>query len=61
MIEQMKIWTQLKSDRRGVTAMEYGIIAALLSIVIVVGATAASPKLASVFSTIAGALPAASQ
>jgi Flp pilus assembly pilin Flp len=30
MIEHLKTWAALKADRRGVTALEYGVIAALI-------------------------------
>jgi pilus assembly protein Flp/PilA len=52
MIEYMKIWTQLKADRRGVTAMEYGIIAGLLALVIVAGLTVGGPALGNIFTKI---------
>ncbi len=35
MIEYITTWLQLKSDRRAVTALEYGLIAALISVVII--------------------------
>jgi pilus assembly protein Flp/PilA len=59
MIEYMKIWTQLKADRRGVTAMEYGIIAGLLALVIVAGLTVAGPQLGTIFNTIGTTLTSA--
>ncbi len=37
MIEYMKTWLELKTDRRAVTALEYGLIAAVLVTTIVVG------------------------
>ena len=39
-------------DKRGVTAIEYGLIAALISIVIVGAATSTGSSLKSMFSTI---------
>jgi pilus assembly protein Flp/PilA len=59
MFEHLKIWAQLKSDRRAVTAMEYGIIAALLSVVIIAGATAAGPELKGIFDSLGTSLKAA--
>jgi len=34
MIEYITTWLQLKTDRRAVTALEYGLIAALISVII---------------------------
>jgi pilus assembly protein Flp/PilA len=52
MMNYMKVWTKLKADRRGVTAMEYGIIAGLLALVIVTGLTVAGPQLGNIFTKI---------
>lgn len=35
MIEYIKTWLQLKTDRRAVTALEYGVIAGVLAVVVV--------------------------
>jgi pilus assembly protein Flp/PilA len=35
MIEYVKTWLELKTDKRAVTALEYGMIAALIAAVIV--------------------------
>ena len=35
MLEYMRTWLALRSDKRGVTAMEYGLIAALIAVVII--------------------------
>lgn len=35
MLEVLKLWLALGADRRGVTALEYGMIAALIAAVIV--------------------------
>ena len=40
MFEYIKVWLQLKADRRAVTALEYGLIAALIAVAIVSGVTA---------------------
>ena len=37
MIEYLKTWLELKTDRRAVTALEYGIIAAVLVTTIATG------------------------
>jgi pilus assembly protein Flp/PilA len=57
MLAYAMTWAQLKADRRGVTALEYGIIAGLISIVIVAGAGIFGGKLLTVFTTIGAALP----
>jgi pilus assembly protein Flp/PilA len=57
MLEYMRIWLALRSDRRGVTAMEYGLIAALIAVVIIGGVTTIGTKLAATFTAIAAALP----
>lgn len=43
---------KLKDDRRAVTAMEYGIIAALIAVVIITAVTAVGTSLSSTFTTI---------
>jgi pilus assembly protein Flp/PilA len=49
----------LKSDRRAVTALEYGLIAALVACAIIVGATALGTDLGALFTNIAGVISAA--
>ena len=44
---------QIKSDERGVTAIEYALIAALIGIVIIVGATTLGTTINTKFGTIA--------
>jgi pilus assembly protein Flp/PilA len=51
--------TKLISDRSGATAIEYGLIAALISVVIITAVTLVGSNLATVFNGIAGALKAA--
>jgi pilus assembly protein Flp/PilA len=46
-------------DESGVTAIEYGLIAALISVVIITAAAAVGTQLAAVFNGIAGSLAAA--
>jgi pilus assembly protein Flp/PilA len=46
----------LRSDRRAVTAMEYGLIAALVAVVIIGTVTTLGTNLNTVFSSISGAL-----
>ena len=47
----------LVDDERGVTALEYGLIAGLVAVVIVGSVTALGNKLSSTFTTIVSALP----
>ena len=44
------------SDGRGVTAIEYGLIAALIAVVIVVAVTAVGTSLNAIFTTVASDL-----
>jgi pilus assembly protein Flp/PilA len=47
---------QLKDDCRGVTALEYGLIAGLIAVVIITGVTLVGTKLAGLFDTVQKAL-----
>jgi pilus assembly protein Flp/PilA len=47
----------LANDERGVTALEYGLIAGLVAVVIVGSVTALGTKLSGTFATIVAALP----
>ncbi len=47
----------LANDERGVTALEYGLIAGLIAVVIVTSVTALGSKLVSTFTAITTALP----
>ena len=49
MTKIVKTWLGLKSDNRGVTALEYGLIAAVVAVVMVVGATTLGTKLNATF------------
>ena len=40
MFAYFKVWLDFKADRRAVTALECGLIAALIAVVIISGATA---------------------
>jgi pilus assembly protein Flp/PilA len=44
------------TDESGVTAIEYGLIAALLAVVIITAVAAVGTKLSTTFSTVAGSL-----
>jgi pilus assembly protein Flp/PilA len=56
MLDYARTWLALCSDKRGVTAMEYGLIAALIAVVIITGVTSVGSKLALVFTNITTAL-----
>jgi len=49
---------QFARDEEGVTAIEYGLIAALISVLIIAAVTAIGTRLQGVFETIRDALPA---
>ncbi len=51
--------TSLKSDKRGVTAIEYGLIAGLIALTLITGATALGSGLSTAFSGIGGLLASA--
>ena len=52
MFAYVTTWLQLKTDCRGVTAIEYGMIAALIAVVIAVTVTTLGTSLSSEFLTI---------
>jgi pilus assembly protein Flp/PilA len=58
MLEYLMTWMQLKTDRRAVTALEYGLIAAAVSVALIAAMTAFGPALTGVFTTITGGLTA---
>jgi pilus assembly protein Flp/PilA len=45
---------RLKNDRRGVTALEYGLIASLVAVALIAGATTLGTSLSTTFAAIAG-------
>ena len=49
-------WLALRRDRRGVTAMEYGLIAALVATAIIGAITTLGTNLSALFTAIAGNL-----
>ena len=53
-----KFVTRFLKDQSGATAIEYGLIAALVAVVIVTAVGAMGTKLSSVFVTVSGSLPA---
>jgi pilus assembly protein Flp/PilA len=52
----MSVLLRLIRDRNGATAIEYGLIAALISVVIIAAVTLVGTKLSSTFSTVASKL-----
>ena len=52
----MRLFSQLARDRRGATAIEYGLLAALISIALVAAFNRLGLSLAGIFETIAAAL-----
>ena len=54
MIEYLKAWVELKTDKRAVTALEYALIAALIAGVMVTSVTSIGSNLSSKFTTLAG-------
>jgi len=57
MREFLNHFKALAHDERGVTALEYGLIAGLVAVVIVASVTALGSKLSTTFTTIVAALP----
>jgi pilus assembly protein Flp/PilA len=57
MLTILKNMRALIRDERGVTAMEYGLIAGLVAVVIVGSVTTLGTSLSSTFTTVAAALP----
>lgn len=53
MTKIVKTWLGLKSDRRGVTALEYGLIAAVLATVVIGGFSILGNSLGDKFNNIA--------
>jgi pilus assembly protein Flp/PilA len=49
MIEYLKTWRELNADRRGVTMLEYGLIAALIAVVCITAVTSLGTNLSSTF------------
>jgi len=58
MTKIVKTWLGLKSDRRGVTALEYGLIAAVLATVVIGGFSVLGNKMSTQFNAISSKLTA---
>jgi Flp pilus assembly pilin Flp len=56
MIEYMKTWIELKTDRRAVTALEYALIAGVIVATILAGFQVLAGDLSTKFSNIGGSL-----
>lgn len=56
MYEYIKTWLELKTDKRAVTALEYGLIAAAVVAVGLVGFGSLMTKLSTEFNTVAAKL-----
>ena len=52
-----KLITRLMRDESGATAIEYGLIVALIAVVIVTAVTSLGGKLNGAFSTVASSIP----
>ncbi len=57
MLSYLKTWLELKTDRRAVTALEYGLIAALIALGISGAVTALAGGLSGAFAKITALLP----
>ena len=56
MIEYLKAWSAIAVDRRAVTALEYGVIAGVMAVVLVTAFTTLGGSLSSVFNTVGNEL-----
>jgi len=55
-MKSLQFFQQFIREEEGVTAIEYGLIASLVAVAIIVGATALGTKLSAMFTYIAGLL-----
>lgn len=56
MIEYVKTWLELKTDKRAVTALEYGLIAATMAAVLVGAMAVYGPAVTAVFTKLSSDL-----
>ena len=61
MLDKLKTWKKLALDNRAVTAMEYGLIAALVAVVIIGAVTTLGKNLSATFGSVNSSLVAASK
>ncbi len=57
----LKMWLALKTDRRAVTALEYGLIAALIAGVIITAVTLLGTNISATFTSIGKAVSTANK
>lgn len=57
MLTRLSVWLRTMSDDEGATALEYGILVALIALVIVAGITVFGGQLNTFFNGIAGRVP----
>ena len=48
----LRFFRKLRKDENGATAIEYGLIAALIAVVVITGVTAVGTKLSTTFTTL---------
>jgi pilus assembly protein Flp/PilA len=53
MLDFLRTWLALRFDKRGVTAMEYGLIAALIAVAIIGAVSTVGTNLTTTFNSIA--------
>ena len=53
MYEYVKTWLELKTDKRAVTALEYGLIAGVLVVTMIVGFNILGAKMSTQFNAVA--------
>lgn len=56
MPEIVRTWLDLRTDRRGVTMLEYGLIAALIAVVCIAGVKVLGTDLNTTFNTVAASV-----
>jgi len=56
MLDYARTWLALRFDKRGVTAMEYGLIASLIAVAIIGAVTLVGTKLQATFAAISAQL-----
>jgi len=59
MMEMINIMLMKVRDRRGATAIEYGLLAGLIAVMIIAGATLTGTSLSAMFNAIGGRIPTA--
>ena len=57
MMEMIHLMLMKVRDKRGATAIEYGLLAGLIAVMIIAGATLTGTSLSSMFNAIGGRIP----